>query len=111
MDLLNNRVYPTRDIERWLSDRAGVAPGTRAWKRALRDASEVVVDADTYFFEAVSETHYRVHRADAQSVKEIHAILRDATRKWMMRHVVRVVMVLIVMLAVAAAAVIFGTRG
>jgi len=78
LELSNNRVYSARDIEKWLTDCVGVRRGTKRWKKALNDASETVLGEDTYFFERVSETHYRVHRANAEEVKQIHTILDEA---------------------------------
>ena len=92
MDLLNDRVYPKSDVEIWLSERAGMTRSARARKNVLRDATEVVVDGDAYFFEPVSETHCRVHRANASSVKEIHAILNNAPRRRLVHQVIRAVL-------------------
>jgi len=38
-----------------------------------------VFEKDVYFFERISDTHYRVHRADAEGVQNIFRILNDAT--------------------------------
>ncbi len=79
MDLQNDRVYPTRDIETWLSVCAGLRRGSRAWNQALKAARQTVFEKDVYFFERISDTHYRVHRADAEGVQNIFRILNDAT--------------------------------
>jgi hypothetical protein len=104
MELLNDRVYPARDIEQWLSESADVARGTRAWKSVLKDAEPVsfVVGEDSYFFERVSDTHFRVHRANAKAIQEIHDILNVAGL-----HRQRRLLGLLLKLLVPAAAVIF----
>jgi hypothetical protein len=79
MDLLNDRVYTTQHIEQWLVEQAGVTRGSRTWNQSLKNAGQTVVGDDTYFFERVSDTHYRVHRANAADVGEVIAILDQAT--------------------------------
>ncbi|PNE59639.1 hypothetical protein A8H39_00375 [Paraburkholderia fungorum] len=79
MDLQNNRVYPTRDIENWLSESAGLTRGSRAWSQTLKAARQTLVDGEAYFFERVSDTHFRVHRADAEGVRNVMRILDEAT--------------------------------
>lgn len=79
MDLQNNRVYPTREIERWLSECAGLSRNSKAWNQALKAVRQTVVENDVYFFERVSDSHYRVHRADAEGVQNVSRILNRAT--------------------------------
>ncbi|MGF6996845.1 hypothetical protein [Paraburkholderia sp. GAS32] len=79
MDLLNDRVYPRQHIEQWLVEQANVTRGSRTWMQALKNAGETTLGGDTYLFERVSDTHYRVHRANAEDVGEVMAVLNQAT--------------------------------
>ena len=88
IELVNDRVYPVQDIEQWLSESANPERGSRAWKKALRDASQIEVGEDVYFFAPISATHCRVHRGNAKEVKAIFAALRKASRPFVMRKVV-----------------------
>lgn len=86
MDLMNDRVYPEQEVQRWLRECAGVQPGTRAWKALLRGNSDVTYGKDRYLFRRVSETHYRVVRANAEEVKEVVRILNEASRSAFPAH-------------------------
>ncbi|MBN3761221.1 hypothetical protein [Burkholderia sp. Ac-20365] len=79
MELLNNRVYSAREIEKWLVESAGMAAGSRAQRQAMKEGVSTVVGEDTYLFKRVSETHLRVYRANAAGVKEVIEILDRAT--------------------------------
>ncbi|MBR8189122.1 hypothetical protein [Burkholderia vietnamiensis] len=79
MELNNDRQYPVRDVEEWLADYAGLRPGTSQWKKVLRGAADVTVGDDVFLFQRVSDAHYRVHRANAEQVKQVFGILDEAT--------------------------------
>lgn len=79
VELQNDRVYSRRELERWLVETAQVKPPSRAWKKALTAAGSTIVGKDTYLFVPVSETHYRVSRANAEEVAKIFKVLDDAT--------------------------------
>lgn len=79
VQLLNDRVYSRREVERWLAETAQVKPRSRAWNKALTSASGTIVGEDTYLFVPVSETHYRVSRANAEEVAEIFKVLDGVT--------------------------------
>lgn len=79
VELLNDRVYSKREIEKWLAETAQVKPRSRAWNKALTSAGSTIVGEDTYYFVPVSETHYRVSRANAKEVAEVFKVLDKAT--------------------------------
>lgn len=79
VELLNDRVYSKREIEKWLAETAQVKPRSRAWNKALTSAGSTIVGEDTYLFVPVSETHYRVSRANAKEVAEVFKVLDKAT--------------------------------
>jgi hypothetical protein len=79
MELLNDHVYSVRHVEKWLSEFAGLERGSRQWNRVLNTGEQIVLNADAVFFERVSNTHYRAHRANANEVAEIMSILDKAT--------------------------------
>ncbi|MFC0698114.1 hypothetical protein [Paraburkholderia humisilvae] len=79
MELLNDRVYSKSQIESWLVETAQVKPQSQAWKKALTARVGTIVAGDTYLFVPVSETHYRVSRANAEQVAEIFKLVEEAT--------------------------------
>lgn len=79
VELLDDRVYSKREIEKWLTETAQVKPRSRAWNNALTSAGSTIVGEDTYLFVSVSETHYRVSRANAKEVAEVFKVLDEVS--------------------------------
>ncbi|WP_045762262.1 hypothetical protein [Xanthomonas albilineans] len=87
MELLNNHVYSASYVEKWLSESAGLERGSRKWNKMLNNTGEpIVVNDDEFFFQRVSETHYRAHRANDKKAGEIRSILEEATRHGLIRN-------------------------
>lgn len=89
MELLNDHVYSARYVEQWLTECAGLARGTRKWNKVLNTGDQIVLNNDAVFFERVSDTHFRAHRANAKQVAEIMSILDKAmftrAERWQMK--------------------------
>lgn len=79
MELLNDHVYSARHVEQWLTECAGLERGSSKWNKVLNTGDQIVLNDDAVFFERVSDTHYRAHRANADEVAEIMSILNKAT--------------------------------
>lgn len=79
MELQNDHVYSARQVEQWLSEYAGLERGSRKWNKVINTGEQIVLNADAFFFERVSDTHYRAHRANANEVAEIMSVLDKAT--------------------------------
>jgi len=100
MEILNGHVYSVRHVEQWLAECAGINRGSRKWKAVLKTGGEIVLNDDAVFFERVSDTHFRAHRANAKKVAEIKSILDKATsnraERWTMRFMSSVAVVFVV---------------